>query len=70
MVEILPNAHTDSAYAAVVTVIYVLLRVVVPELADVAIIASRGFTTFLAGVRRFLDGPAEHAQHMLSVLPR
>jgi hypothetical protein len=50
MVEVFPNAHADPANAAVVTMIYILLRVVVPELAYIAIIAGGGFATLLARV--------------------
>lgn len=59
------KTRTASANTTIWAMIDLLSRIVVPKLADVAIIASRLNTTHPAGVRRLLRGATSHAEHIL-----
>jgi hypothetical protein len=66
--EILSNASPDPAYATVVAMIYILVGVVVPQLADCTVISGSGRTASHADLAGLLCGSAKHAQHILGVL--
>lgn len=68
--EILAQALTDSAQAALGAVVDGLVRVVVPELADVAVVVGGRTAAPDARVRGALGAAAEHAEHVLRLLPR
>lgn len=60
---------TTSTDAAVWTVVDLFPCIVVPKLADIAIIACRLNATLLAGIRCLLRCSARHAKHILCRLP-
>lgn len=62
---IFTKTSATSAYATVWTVIDLLAWIVVPQLAYVAVVAGRLYTTFLASVRCFLRGTTGHTEHVL-----
>jgi hypothetical protein len=69
VVEVLPNATTNPAYAAVIAMITRLVRIIIPEFADVAVIPRRRCFTGHARLASLLSGSAEHAQHILRLFP-
>lgn len=62
---IFTKTSATSAYATVWTVIDLLAWIVVPQLAYVAVVACRFYTTFFASVRCFLRGATGHTEHVL-----
>lgn len=67
--EILAKTYTSSADTAVIAVVNILERVIIPELANVAVIARRRHSAVDADVRCALGAGAQHAQHVLGGLP-
>jgi hypothetical protein len=65
MCVVFTKTSTTSAYATVWAVIDLLAWIVVPQLAYVAVVAGRLYTTFFASVRCFLRGATGHAEHVL-----
>ena|SRR5690242_1773726 len=59
------EAYAASANTTIRAVVDLLSRVVVPELADVAIIACRLYTTLNAGIRGLLWSATGHTEHVL-----
>ena len=70
MEEILAETLAYSAYPAVVTVVYALVRVVVPEFADIAVITSGRLAALDAHLPCSLGIAAEHTEHVLRLPPR
>ena len=70
MDEVFPQAFPHPADPAVVTVVYALVGVVVPELADVAVVTGGRFAALDAHFSRPLRIAAEHAEHVLRLSPR
>ena len=70
MEKVFAQTFTNTANAAVVTVIDALVRVVVPQLADVAIVAGSRLAALGAYIAGTLRMTAEHAQHVLGIAAR
>ena len=62
--EILAETLAQSADTAVVAMIDALVRVIVPELADGAVVECCVLAAHSAGLRDGLGGAAEHAKHV------
>lgn len=69
MEKVFARALADAADAAVVAVVDRLFRVVVPELAHVAVIGGGFFAAVSAVVGGGLGGSAEHAEHVSCLSP-
>ena len=67
--EILSQSTPNTTDAAVVTMVYRLLRIVFPEMTDVAVVIRRPSFTMCALRARLLCRPAKHAQHVLRKFP-
>jgi hypothetical protein len=68
--KVLAQPLSHPAQAAVGTVVDGLVRIVVPELADPAVVVGRRLRALGAGIRRLLRTPAEHTEHVLGLLAR
>lgn len=66
---VFPKTLTPPADTAVRTVVDLLPAVVVPQLADVAVVARRLCATLVAGFCCLLRRPTDHAKHVLCPLP-
>lgn len=67
--KVLAQTLADAADAAIVAMINILLAIIVPELADTAVVLRGLFTTRFAPLRGRLSMPAQHAEHVLRFLP-
>lgn len=65
MVKVFPKALTDPTDSAIITVIDAFLAVIVPELADSAVVPCSTLTTLYTMFRGGLGGAAEHTKHIL-----
>jgi hypothetical protein len=63
--KILPDALASSAYPTVLTMIDTLRAIVIPQLADVAIVPCPTLPTPLAPLTGGLRSVAKHTQHVL-----
>ena len=68
MIKVLSQTFSPPANAAVWAMVDFLFAVVVPQLADITIIACSLCFTLLAHVACFLGRATEHTQHVLSHL--
>jgi hypothetical protein len=68
--EVLPQPFAESTDTAVITVIDRLVRVVVPQFADVTIVMCRWYLALLTHLANRLWGIAEHAEHVFRFSPR
>lgn len=66
---VFPETCTTSADTAIWTVVDLFPCIVVPELADVAVVARRLHATFLTRVSCLLRCSARHAKHVLCCFP-
>jgi len=69
VIKVLAQALSPSTYAAVWAVVDLLFTVVVPQLADVAIVARSFRLAVVANIRCSLRRATDHAQHVLRHLP-
>jgi hypothetical protein len=65
MIEVFAQTFASSADTAVWAMVDLLFAVVVPQLADIAIVACSLQLAVLAVFCRFLRCSARHAQHVL-----
>ena len=65
MCIVFTKTSATSAYATVWAVIDFLAWIVIPQLAYVAVVAGRLYTTLVASVRCFLRGTTGHTEHVL-----
>jgi hypothetical protein len=70
MEKVATQTLADATQPAVGTVVDGLVGVVVPQLANAAVVVGRRLPALGARVRRLLRAPAQHAKHVLSLLPR
>jgi hypothetical protein len=59
------KTSATSAYATIRAVIDLLAWIVVPQLAYIAVVAGRLYTTLFASVRCSLGGATGHTEHVL-----
>ena len=67
MEEILAEPLADSANSTIITVVYAFLAVIIPKLADIAVVLGSLLVTMSAIPCRRLSMSAKHAKHILSV---
>src|SRR5688500_12286995 len=65
VVEVLAQPFTSSAYTAVWTMVYLLLAIIIPKLADITIVTCCRCLADIAMMRSLLRCSACHAQHIL-----
>jgi hypothetical protein len=70
MEEVLTKPLANPAQSAVGAVIYGLVRIIVPELANAAVVVGGRLSALDACIRRPLSTTAQHAQHVLGLLAR
>jgi hypothetical protein len=69
MEEIFPKTSAFSTDTTILAMINALIGIVVPKLADVAVIPGCSFTTTNAKLASTLCTPANHAKHVFSCFP-
>ncbi len=67
--EVFPEALADPTDATVIAMVYALVGIVIPQLADAAVVASGRLSTLDAYVSSSLGVAANHAQHISGFPP-
>ena len=68
MKEILPETLSDTTNTTIVAMIDALVRIIVPKLANIAVIPSTSLPTHSACFRCRLRTATEHTEHILRFL--